>query len=144
MRRNTQRVLRRLRPYALVRIIVPSRNRFGQPLATVPLLQRLAEDGLAEIGGGATSLSGEGVYRNGSPACVREPVIVVETYLPARITRGQRTAFARLIEELAARADQEALAVAVGGRLHLIPSSVGGGQPDRQRNRGATPARNRR
>lgn len=124
MRQAVDSLSKRLKPHALVRVIVPSHDRFGRSLTSLQSLRRFVEEGLAKLAGGVTSLSGEGIYHNGHPQSIRERVIVVESYLPARITPGQRRAFRSLIEDLAARAEQEALAVVVDGRLFLVRSPV--------------------
>lgn len=126
MRRVTDSLTRRLRPHLLVRVFVPSHDRHGRSLASHAILRQLVEEGFLRIAGGVTCLSGEGVYRNGHTMAMREPVLVVESYLPSRITIGHRRAFRRLIEEFVARADQQAVAIALGGRLFLISSEEAG------------------
>ncbi len=117
-------ITRRLKPHTLVRVFVPSRDRRGFPLTSPAELGRIVEVGLSDISVGATSLRGEGIYQNGGSEAVREPVIVVEAYMPSGITGAHRRAFLELLDDVARRADQEALAVVVGERLILVKAEA--------------------
>lgn len=120
----------RLRPHVLVRVVVPSRDRSGRLLAASELV-RLVEEGLSGITRGCMTFTGTGVYMDGRGREVREDVFIVESYFPEEVVPDDRKAFERLISELTERADQEALAVVVDGRLFFVPNprlqSVGAG-----------------
>jgi len=112
-------LLRHLRRDMEVRILVPTRDRSGRPLS-MPELASAVADRLSAISGGATTLAGRGTWNDGTKV-VHERVRVVFTHFGTKVTSSQRLRLGLLIEELVKEADQAALAIAVGGRLFIIP-----------------------
>jgi hypothetical protein len=100
-------------------VFVPSRNRSGRPLAPRKLIDRVNES-LMAIAGGTTTFDGSGVWVNGSGHPLKERITVVESYLPGRLSRSVKRTLVNLLSRIAAEANQEALAVAVNGRMFLI------------------------
>lgn len=102
MRHGQDSLSMRLRPHALIRVVVPSRDRSGRLLAASELV-RLVEAGLGAIARGCMTFNGTGLYIDDSGQEVREQVSIVESYLPERVGPRDRQAFGRLISELAER-----------------------------------------
>ena len=110
---------RSLKPFALVRVTVPSVDRFHRALSS-QRVRREVEATLLEVATGTTTFSGLGTWKNGGALPVREKVLVVESYMPAKLGRGQSRGIARALSMIARRARQDALFVAVNGRPFLL------------------------
>lgn len=117
---TTDRLVRSLKPNALVRVIVPSMDRSRRPLPHSQFTH-LVEETLLEAATGTTTVQGRGTWRNGSTKSVRERVAVVEAQLLAELSLPVRRRLARRLTELASIARQDALLVFAGEEGILIP-----------------------
>ena len=111
-----------LKPFALVRVHVPSVDRSHRPLSS-ERVRREVEASLLEVASGTTTLEGLGTWKNGSAHPVRERILIVESYMPARLAPIQCRRIAASLSAVARRAHQDALFVAVNGRPFLLPGS---------------------
>jgi len=125
---HVDQLARSLKPFALVRVTVPSVDRSHRPLSLSRVRAEI-EAILLKVAAGTTSFSGLGTWRNGCARPVRERVLVVESYLPARVDRLQSRGIARALSMVARRARQDALFVVVNGRPFLLPGHHRGGKP---------------
>jgi hypothetical protein len=116
---STSRFARSLKPNVLVRVMVPSVDRSNRVLTRHRFRQRVEESFLA-VASGITSYPGVGVWRNGGTRSLRERVLIVESYMPRRLSGSARIRLAQGLESVARDANQDALLVAVDGRLFLI------------------------
>lgn len=121
---GTAQLARSLRPNALVRVTLPSADRSRRALA-VHRFHRRVERTLLAIASGATTYRGFGAWRNGGTRPVRERVLIVESFLPARLTASDRRQIIQCLCEVARDARQEALLVAVDGRPFFLRPGLG-------------------
>jgi hypothetical protein len=113
----------RLRPRADIRVHVPSRDRFGRVLPLRVLSERV-ESLLLGLATGTTNLTGEGVWQAETGPIVREPVIIVQSYINPRASHRAKRGLVDGLFQLAADAKQEALAVVINGRMFLLPGNL--------------------
>jgi hypothetical protein len=112
-------VLRQLRPDAHVRVFVAGHDRFGGALQPGWLTNDV-EKNLTTIAGGSTTISGRGNWLNGANIVLREPVEIVEAYLPSVLNNGDRDRIKRTLTRLAISGNQEAVAIALNGDLFIV------------------------
>lgn len=127
---SAARLARNLKPDVLVRVMVPSVDHRDRVLACRQFRQRI-EESLLAVASGITSYQGVGVWRNGGTRPLRERVLIVESYMPPRLSKRARGRLAECLAKVARDANQDALLVAVDGRPFLIS----GGQRIQHRNR---------
>ena len=111
---------RSLKPFALVRVTVPSVDRSHRSLS-LERVRKEIEASLLEVATGTTTFEGLGTWKNGGARPVRERILIVESYMPARLGRVQSRRVASALSLIARRARQDALFVAVNGRPFLLP-----------------------
>jgi hypothetical protein len=122
MPKSADQLARSLKPFALVRVTVPSTDSSRRPLS-LERLRREIEATLLEVATGTTTFRGFGTWRNGGPRPVRERILVVESYMPSRLRPVQSRWIAGALSMIAQRARQDALFVAVNGRPFLLPGN---------------------
>ncbi len=120
MLRAVDQLARSLKPLALVRVTVPSRDRSHRLLSSARI-RREIEATLLAVASGTTTFNGLGTWLNGGPRPVREKILVVESYMPADLGRRDSRRVAVELSEIARRARQDALFVVVNGRPILLP-----------------------
>jgi hypothetical protein len=118
--RVIERLARRLRGGAGVRVFVPSHDRHGRAIDHGRFCEVLQEV-FTEVGGGSTTFPGVGSWSGADGSLAQEPVSIVECFLPRTMCSQAREAILDCLEYLLIVGDQEALAVNVGGELFLIP-----------------------
>ncbi len=119
MLKGTAELVRSLKPNVLVRVMVPSVDHSLRALASIRF-QRQIEKVLLAVATGTTTYRAVGAWRNGGPQPVRERVLIVESYLPARVTKRDRWQIVECLCAVARAAKQDALLVAVDGRPFLL------------------------
>ena len=119
MLRTTAHLVRSLKPNVLVRVMVPSVDRSLRALASLRF-QRQIEKTLLSVATGTTTYRAVGAWRNGGLPPVHERVLIVESYLPARVTTRDRWRIVECLRAVARAAKQDALLVAVDGRPFLL------------------------
>jgi len=124
MPKGTDRLARSLTSHALVQVVVPSADRSRRPVPS-QRFRRLIEEIFLEVATGTITLQGEGTWMNRGAQPVRERILLVESFLPARMSSVGSRRIARRLSEIAQLADQEALFVAVNGRPFLLPGIAG-------------------
>jgi hypothetical protein len=110
-----------------VRVVVPSVNRSHRPLPSQRFRKRI-EETLLEVTTGTTTYEGVGAWKNGGARAVRERILIVESYMPARLSTEARRRVANCLAAVACDANQDALFVAIDGRPFLLQ-----GTPRQQR-----------
>ncbi len=110
-------------PHALIRVFVPSADRFGRPLDHSRIIEA-AERLLLSMATGITSIPADGAWMNGHPTPLRERVRILEAYVPRPIRPDSRRRLLAGLREIAGWANQEALLVVIAGRpIVLEPRS---------------------
>lgn len=117
-----RRLARSLRPHALVQVYVPSRDRAHRPISATRAKAKVLEIFL-QISSGATTLAGEGVWRNGRSRPVREAISIVFAHLPKPIPRGGRRRSLRQLDDFVRWSRQDAVFVSVNGEPFLLKAS---------------------
>jgi hypothetical protein len=112
-------LLRLLRPRAHVRVFVAGHDRFGNALQP-GWFTKDVENNLTAIAGGSTTLAGRGNWLNGASIILREPVDVVETYLPLALNDDDRDRIKATLTRLAIDGNQEAIAIALNNDLFIV------------------------
>lgn len=120
MPKPVDQLARSLKPLALVRVTVPSRDRSRRSLSSARIRQEI-EVTLLAVASGTTTFNGLGTWMNGGPRPVREKILVVESYMPANLDRRESRRVATELSLIARRARQDALFVVVNGRPILLP-----------------------
>lgn len=120
MLRPVDLLARSLKPLALVRVTVPSRDR-SHRLISSARIRREIEATLLSVCTGTTTLKGLGTWRDGGPRPVRERILIVESYMPANLGKRASRSIATGLSRIALRARQDALFVVVNGRPILLP-----------------------
>lgn len=114
-----------LRPQALVQVTVPSVDRARRCIDEGLAVQQVLEAFL-EISRGATAIRGEGVWLHDDGHIVREPIAIVFSHLPSRVSRDVKRRFVLRLVRFAEWAGQDALFIVVNNRAFLIrPRSRG-------------------
>jgi len=113
---------RSLKPLALVRVTVPSVDRSHRSVSSERVRKEI-EEALLEVASGTTTFRGLGTWKNGGARPVRERILVVESYMPAKLGRVKSRRIAKVLSMIAWRARQDALFVVVNGRPFLLPGS---------------------
>lgn len=119
MRRELEQIGPYLEPGVLVRVFIPSLDHSGRPLAVRDLAAKVATQ-LVEITKGATIFSGWGLWNNGGVAPLREPVEILETYLPATLDDDNRDRVLQIFNTLVRVAQQEVLLIVVGDKSFFV------------------------
>jgi len=105
---------------ARVRVFIPGRDREGRILQSRSYTASI-EGLLVDVAGGATTISGIGVWRDGRGRVVRERIRVVESYLPYDMSQYDRSRLLDACFLLARQARQVCVAVAVDpGRIYYL------------------------
>lgn len=120
MLRAVDQLARSLKPLALVRVTVPSRDRSHRLLSSARILREV-EAALLAVASGTTTFSGLGTWRNGGTRAVRERILIVESYMPANLGWRESRSVAAGLSSIARRSRQDALFVVVNGRPILLP-----------------------
>ncbi len=120
MPRAVDQLARSLRPHALVRVTVPSRDRSHRSVSSERILREIEETLLA-VASGTTTFRGQGTWLNGGSQPIRERILVVESYMPAALDRRKSRRVAEKLLQIAHRARQDALFVVANGRPILLP-----------------------
>jgi len=120
MLRAVDQLARSLKPLALVRVTVPSRDRSRRSISSARI-RRDIEATLLAVASGTTTFNGLGTWRNGGPHPVRERILVVESYMPASLGQRDSRRVAAGLSLIARRASQDSLFVVVNGRPILLP-----------------------
>lgn len=119
MPNGAARLARSLKANALVRVTLPSVDRSHRALGVQRFLRRVERTFLA-VATGTTTYRGLGTWRNGGTHPVRERVLIVESFLPNRLTTADRRQIVECLCAVARDARQDALLVAVDGRPFLL------------------------
>jgi len=122
MPKPADRLARSLKPFALVRVTVPSTDSSSRSLSS-ERLRRDIEKTLLEVATGTTTFRGFGTWKNGGAHPVREKILVVESYMPSKLRPVQSRWIASALSMIARRARQDALFVAVNGHPFLLPGN---------------------
>lgn len=120
MAKAVDQLARSLKPRALVRVTVPSRDRSHRSLPSERILREV-ERALLAVASGTTTFRGHGTWLNGGARPVRERILVVESYLPSTYDSRKSRSIAQRLLEIARWANQDALFVVVDGRPILLP-----------------------
>jgi hypothetical protein len=111
----------------LIRVFVPSADRFGRPLDHDRIAARV-ERLLLGLTSGVTAIEGSGIWRNGSTSPLRERVRILECYLPSALTARVERGFLAQVRRVARWARQDALLVVINGAPILVrPDETAGG-----------------
>ena len=127
---------RALERCSFFRVVVPSRTPSGRWLSLNHWSSRVLRVVLPLVGG-ATELRATGHWIDARRRRVTEPVRLLDFYVPRPFSREVVVGLAVALEAIAVLMHQEALAVAVEHRLHLLRPSSRQGAP------GDTPSRRR-
>ena len=123
MPQSADQLARSLKPFALVRVTVPSVDSSSRSLSS-ERLRREVERTLLEVATGTSTFRGFGTWKNGGARPVRERILVVESYMPSKLRRVQSRWIATALAMIARRARQDALFVAVNGHPFLLPGKL--------------------
>src|SRR5205085_10591157 len=108
-----------LRHATFLRVVVPSKTA-NRRLLDLDHWTRIVLGLFLPIAGGATEISARGHWLDEQRRHVIEPVRLLEIYLLERVVGAQAKRIQHELTWIAIRMRQEALAIAVGHRLHLI------------------------
>ena len=113
---------RALERCSFFRIVVPSRMSNGRRLSVNSWVSRILWVALPLVGG-ATELRATGHWINKQRKLTTEVVRLLDFYVPKPFSRDVAVEFAVSLESIALQMRQEALAIAVEHRLHLLRPS---------------------
>lgn len=102
-------------------ILIPDRDRHGRPVADAERWADEARRLFTRLFGGCLCLAGRGMWQARTDGIIiEERCTIVMAYVRVADIRANRGALDTFIEAFRVGADQEAVAVELGGALHLI------------------------
>jgi hypothetical protein len=120
---DEQQLERELETNEHVQVIVPSVTPSGRKLPLEGWTKQIL-DFVLPFSGGATVTPALGYWLESSPGLIAESVHVIDLHWPRRLSRLECSHLASKLFRVAQQMEQDALAVVVGGRLHLIRPEV--------------------
>jgi len=120
MRMSETHVPEGLRPSSLIRVFVPSADRFGRPLKLQSLLRTVLRH-LLTFTAGATIYKGTGFWHASTGLIIREQVWIVEAYVFPGMDANTLRRFLRGLSMIALSSGQEAWLVVLDGTPLLLP-----------------------